>query len=328
MVSRQQPNIRVQVFLPNQSVQTLEVSSHTQVFDMKKQVALRLHLKSVNEYSIFLSSNERVFCLSDKSFYFDCLSHAECYWFRTGRRGSAQKNNAAPMVMMLKKIWVNGQPGLDSVADQVFHYCQEMPNYIRGYHQTPVDKIPNLAALVYRSVFGQGDGQIDKFSETASRILPIGFLESRKETEVQKAIEAELAAINNMTSAEAKAAFLTELSRLTTYGSVFFEVKQRYVKSLPKYCLIAINYFGVHILDQKTRELVKTFEFHMVPNWAFDDTSFTFIISDGGTWRLLVETNVGHNIDDLMMSYVAWIMNYQMRKKHGFVGTPQGESIC
>ncbi|KAK3760350.1 hypothetical protein RRG08_063874, partial [Elysia crispata] len=36
----------------------------------------------------------------------------------------------------------------------------------------------------------------------------------------------------------------------------------------------------------------------------------------------------GHNIDDLMMSYVAWIMNYQMRKKHGFVGTAQGESIC
>ncbi|GFR97168.1 myosin-VIIa [Elysia marginata] len=59
MVSRQQPNIRVQVYLPNQSVQTLEVNSHTQVFDMKREVAVRLHLKSINEYSIFLSSNDK-----------------------------------------------------------------------------------------------------------------------------------------------------------------------------------------------------------------------------------------------------------------------------
>ncbi|GFN94391.1 myosin-viia [Plakobranchus ocellatus] len=328
MVSRQQPNIRVQIYLPNQSVQTLEVTSHTQISQMKREVAVRLHLKSINEYSIFLSSNDRVYCLSDKSFYFDCLSHAEVYWFKTGRRSGPSKQGSGPMVVMLKKIWVNGQPDLDPIADEVFHYCQEMPNYMRGYHQTSVDRLPRLAALVYRAQYGMDDKALTRFKEVASRILPLNVLDSLKEADLQKAIQEELESIKTMTSAQAKAAFLTELSRHTTYGAVFFEVRQRYVKSLPKNCLIAINYLGVHIIDQKSKELIKTFEFYMIPNWAYDDMSFTFIISDGGTWKLLVETNVGHNIDDLMMSYVAWIMNYQMRKKHGFVGTAVGESIC
>ena len=29
-----------------------------------------------------------------------------------------------PLLVMLKKIWVNGNPDIDPVADQIFHYPQ------------------------------------------------------------------------------------------------------------------------------------------------------------------------------------------------------------
>ena len=35
----------------------------------------------------------------------------------------------------------------------------------------------------------------------------------------------------------------------------------------------------------------------------------------------------GHNMDDVLMSHVAWVMNQQMKRKHGFYNNV-GESVC
>lgn len=35
----------------------------------------------------------------------------------------------------------------------------------------------------------------------------------------------------------------------------------------------------------------------------------------------------GHNLDDVVMSHISWVMNAQMRRKHGFFNKA-GESVC
>uniref|UniRef100_A0A2C9M6J3 MyTH4 domain-containing protein n=1 Tax=Biomphalaria glabrata TaxID=6526 RepID=A0A2C9M6J3_BIOGL len=328
MVIKQLPNVRIQLFLPNQTTQTLEVTSHTKIFDIKKSITTRLKLSSSSEYSLFFSCGDKVNCLSDRAFYFDCLSHAEVYWFKQGKRSSYSVTKNQPLLVMLKKIWVNGQPGTDPVADQIFHYSQEMPNYLRGYHNIPEDLIIKLAALVYRGQFGSETKHFSKPSALINLIIPKHFLNGKDIDSVMKAVEKQYQADVTLSQQEARSTFLQYLSQLNTYGSVFFEVKQRVVDYLPKVCLIAINYSGVHIIETENKIVVKSYNYDQIPNWAYDEQSFTLIVVEGSsTNKILLETKVGHNMDDLLMSYVGWIMNYQMRKKHGYLGDQAGESI-
>ncbi|XP_012941273.2 myosin-VIIa [Aplysia californica] len=330
MVLHQQPNVRVQVCLPNQSVQTIEVTSGTRIFDIKKEIAARLKLRTFSEYSLFFTANDKVHCLSDRLYYFDCLTHSEIFWFNSKRRNSLSpgKTGQTPLLVMLKKIWVNGQPGVDPMADQTFHFPQESPNYLRGYHKVSDSVVPKLAALSYRAQHGKDESKLTDLSKIEQIILPKGFLEGKDAKAIQEEIQQEYSS-QNMNSEQAKTAFLQILSKISTYGSVFFEVKQRHMTTLPKSCLVAINYSGVHLINGTTKDVIKSYEFQSIPNWAYDESSFTFIVTEGiATAKLLVETHVGHNIDDLLMSYVAWLMNYQMRKKHGYLGEMSGESIC
>ncbi|BFZ00532.1 hypothetical protein BsWGS_03571 [Bradybaena similaris] len=333
MVSKQQQNVKILVYLPDQTTQVLDVASHTRIFDLKKEIANRLQLKSFHEYSLFLTAQDKVHCLSDRSFYFDCLAHAEIYWFKDSKRNGDSSvkplTTSTSVLVMLKKIWVNGQPCTDPVADRTFHFPQEMPNYLRGYHQIPDALVMKLASLVYIAQFAGGEKPVNRLRDVIPQIIPKGYMEGKKISEIEKALLKEIHQEKVMTSQDAKTVFIRELSRLATYGGVFCEVKQSQVKSLPTNCLMAINYSGIHIIDAKTKAIIKTYKFECIPNWAYDDCSFTLIVIESGkTTKLLMETTVGHNMDDLLMSYVAWIMNVQMRKKSGYSGGTAGESVC
>ncbi|XP_070184977.1 unconventional myosin-VIIa-like, partial [Littorina saxatilis] len=164
--------------------------------------------------------------------------------------------------------------------------------------------------------------------EIAPTLLPRGFPPNGKLDDVKKEVETEYEKTNGITQDEARLRFLRVAVTWPTYGSVFFEVKQRVSKSLPKYCLLGINTSGVHISDLQSKEIIQTHEFTKIPNWAFDENSFTLIImGNNGTTKLLLETNVGHNMDDVLMSHISWVMNNQMKRKHGFYNNV-GESFC
>ncbi|KAK7090248.1 hypothetical protein V1264_010070 [Littorina saxatilis] len=330
MLTKGQPNVRVQVMLPSGTPLTMEVGSRTRVSEIKREVKQRLHLQTAAEYSLFLSGRESMHSLPDRGFYFDCLTQAENYWLRLKQRRNSTGGPPPPPpnLVMLKKIWVNVTPGGDPEADRCFHFPQEVPNFVRGYHKCSKEQVIQLAALLYRARFGNDNKQFAKFSEIAPTLLPRGFPPNGKLDDVKKEVETEYEKTNGITQDEARLRFLRVAVTWPTYGSVFFEVKQRVSKSLPKYCLLGINTSGVHISDLQSKEIIQTHEFTKIPNWAFDENSFTLIImGNNGTTKLLLETNVGHNMDDVLMSHISWVMNNQMKRKHGFYNNV-GESFC
>ena len=52
----------------------------------------------------------------------------------------------------MKKLWATTVPGRDPNADYIFHFYQEKPKYLRGYHKCSREEAFQLAALIYRSV--------------------------------------------------------------------------------------------------------------------------------------------------------------------------------
>ncbi|XP_067668448.1 myosin-VIIa-like isoform X2 [Haliotis asinina] len=331
MLSRKLSTVRVKVYIPDNTCQTIDVTSVTRIIDIKREVCTRLGLKTWEEYSLFMSFQDSVHSLQANEYYFDALSHAEMYWVSQKAAIRARLSGPlTPVLVMLKKVWVNINPGHDTVADVSFHFPQELPNFIRGYHQTSDDVTARLASLVYRAKYGNEAKPLkENFSDVSKTIAPKKLLQTQSPEFWSKTITTYYEEGKDLSQDQAKVSFLKVISQHTTYGSIFFEVKQRTQKDLPKNLLVAINMTGLHLIDSSSRKLLRTLEFSQIPNWAFDEDSITLMLIDGtNTTKMLLETSVGHNMDDILMAYISWVMNTQMRRKHGFAGSPTGESSC
>lgn len=55
----------------------------------------------------------------------------------------------------MRKLWSNCIPGKDLNADCIFHFHQELPKYLRGYHKCSKTEAAQLGAFVYRVKFGK-----------------------------------------------------------------------------------------------------------------------------------------------------------------------------
>jgi len=63
-------------------------------------------------------------------------------------------------VFFMKKLWSTTVPGKDRNADIIFHYHQELPKLLRGYHKCTKEEAVHLGALIYRVKFGEDKGNL------------------------------------------------------------------------------------------------------------------------------------------------------------------------
>lgn len=66
-------------------------------------------------------------------------------------------------VLFLKKLWVNTVPGKCPNSDQIFHYHQEVPKYLKGFHKCTKQDAIKLSGLILRARF-------DKDAHEAQRV--------------------------------------------------------------------------------------------------------------------------------------------------------------
>jgi len=326
------PKIEYTVLFPDQTKQTVEVDGGTTMVDIHAAIVKKQKLRNPEEYGLFFGLKDRVINVAEGDVFFDFLTHIQRFYVTrpsTSASPEASPTLAPPMLIFMKKLWLNAVPGQDKLADIKFHFPQEIPNYIRGYHKCSPDDAVKLGALLFRAKYGDEKQPFESISNIIPTLIPKSVYELRDHPDWKKLLQDEITKWVYPTKDDAKVAFLKELSKYKTYGSVFFEVKQRSVRTLPKLLIIGINANGVSLVDAGNRDVLVTYSFDKVPNWAFDDFSFTLVVAEGaGINKIYAETSVGHNMDDLIMSYVAYIMNSQIKKKPSYAGIVVGESNC
>ena len=112
-----------------------------------RAVVQKLNLFSGSGFSIFIKIADKVISVPDSDFFFDFIRNLTD-WIkkaRPTRDGTAP--NYSYQVFFMRKLWMNVTPGKDKNADLIFHFPQEIPKYLRGWHKIDNSQAATLAAL-------------------------------------------------------------------------------------------------------------------------------------------------------------------------------------
>ncbi|XP_076836298.1 unconventional myosin-VIIa [Brachyhypopomus gauderio] len=308
------------VYFPDDSDEAFEVESSTKAKDFCLNISGRMLLKSSEGFSLFVKISDKVISVPDGDFFFDFVRHLTD-WIKKARPiidGTGP--SLTYQVYFMKKLWTSTVPGQDSMADSIFHYYQELPKYLRGYHQCSREEVFQLAALIYRVKFEEDKSQFISIPKMLKELLPRDLIGQLSADDWKRSIVVHFNRHAGKTREDAKLMFLNIIYKWPTFGSAFFEVKQATDPNFPEILLIAINKHGVSLIDPRTKDILITHPFNKISNWSSGNTYFHITIGNlvRGS-KLLCETSLGYKMDDLLTSYISQKLT-TMTKHHSSHG--------
>ncbi|KAK5611898.1 Unconventional myosin-VIIa [Crenichthys baileyi] len=274
-------------------MQAFEVESSTKAKDFCLNISTRLLLKSSEGFSLFVKISDKVISVPEGDFFFDFVRHLTD-WIKKSRPA---KDGIIPsltyQVFFMKKLWTSTVPGKDSFADSIFHYYQELPKYLRGYHKCSREEVFHLAALIYRVKFEDDKSHFSSIPKMLRELVPQDLIRQMSPDDWKRSVIAYFNKHPGKSREEAKLMFLKIIYKWATFGSAFFEVKQTTEPNYPEILLIAINKHGVSLIDPKTKDVLTTHPFTKISNWSSGNTYFHITIGNlvRGS-KLLCETSL------------------------------------
>ena len=148
------------------------------------------------------------------------------------------------LVFFMRKLWSMCIPGKDLNADCIFHFHQELPKYLRGYHRCTKVEAAQLGAFVYRVKFGEDKSHFPNIPKMLRELIPQDMIKKTGQDEWKRLIVAEFNKNAGKAKEDAKLAFLKVIQKWPTFGSAFFDVRQTADTALPTNVIIAINKLG------------------------------------------------------------------------------------
>ncbi|CAK9297246.1 unnamed protein product [Gordionus sp. m RMFG-2023] len=354
-IQRKTTQIFHKVYFPDDTEQAFEVDSGTKATEFCFHISRRLGLITSQGFSLFVKIADKVISVPDQDFFFDFVRHLTDWIKRTcpnpnnlGTPSLSNMNNSSTIISLnslnsssqmgqqsqpaltyqiffMRKLWLNVVPGVDRNADLIFHYHQEVPKYLRGYHKCNPEEAKILAALIYRVKYDCDSSSLtilSSFSKVAKDLIP-SYMLSRQDhnssvvmEDWRKGIAESYSQTVGLTPEEAKIEFLRRVYQWPTFGSAFFEVKQTTEPNLPDYLIIAINKNGLTLLDPITKETLSVFPFTQISNWSSGNTYFHITIGNlvQGS-KLLCETSLGYKMDDLLTSYIGLMLSTMNKQR-------------
>uniref|UniRef100_A0A8C6WAU8 Unconventional myosin-VIIb n=1 Tax=Nannospalax galili TaxID=1026970 RepID=A0A8C6WAU8_NANGA len=312
--------IRHQIYLPNATTETMEVSSSSRVRDVCEGIATRLQLASWEGCSLFIKITDKVISQKEGDFFFDSLRQVSD-WVKKNKPQKEGASVTLPyQVLFMRKLWFSVTPGKDMNSDTILHYHQELPKYLRGFHKCSREDAVHLAGLIYKAQFDNDRSQLTSIPKILKELVPQNLTRLMSSEEWKKSLLLECDKHKDKTVAEAKVAFLKWICRWPTFGSAFFEVKQTSEPSYPDILLIAINRHGVLLIHPKTKELLTTYPITKISSWSSGNTYFHMTLGSlGQSSRLLCETSMGYKMDDLLTSYVQQLLSVVNKQRGSLV---------
>ncbi|XP_019876972.2 myosin-VIIa-like isoform X2 [Aethina tumida] len=304
------------IYFPDDTDEAFEIDSMTTSQALCRSIGSRLQLENLDGFSLFVVFPDRVFSVPNTDFFYDYMVKIMKWLKSVQPSWSNGQVTAQYQLFFMKKLWVNAQPGKSPNADHIFHYHQELPKYLKGYHKCSKQDAILLAAYILRARDLKESDATSFLNHNHKEIIPADIYKAATASEWKKSILTELKKLHNLSADDAKTAFLKHIYNWPTFGSTFFEVKQATDPTYPEIIIVAINKKGVNIIHPITKDILATYDFVELFSWSSGNTYFHMTV--GSVLRkkkLLFETSQGYKMDDLITSYTYYWRDVSIKEK-------------
>uniref|UniRef100_A0A3B5B673 FERM domain-containing protein n=1 Tax=Stegastes partitus TaxID=144197 RepID=A0A3B5B673_9TELE len=238
------------VHFPNEKSELFEVASTMTIKELCFSIAFHLKLNSAYGYGLYLKTQNKVGSDKENRYFFDCLRQTT----QVPKKGKKAKEgipaNVTMKVIFKRKLWFNVSPEKDIIADVTFHFPQEVPKYLHGFHNCAKEDITTLGGLLFRAKVDSDRTQFVMIPRMLKDLIPADWLERLSPDEWKKHIISAYNKQSGLTVQEAKINFLKIISGWPTFGCAFFEAKVSYQDQVSD-----------TLADNSLRKLI----FHVIP---------------------------------------------------------------
>ncbi|XP_013386332.1 talin-1 isoform X1 [Lingula anatina] len=194
-------------------------------------------------------------------------------------------------------------------------YVQSRDGILNGTHPVTQEEAVQFGGIQCQIQFGDHNEQKHKsgFLEL-KEFLPKEYMKIKG---IEKKIFAEHRKLIGSSEIDAKVRYCSLCRSLKTYGITFFLVKEKMKgknKLVPR--LLGITKDSVVRVDEKTKEILKTWPLTTVRRWAASPNSFTLDFGDYSDSYYSVQTTEGEQISQLIAGYIDIILKKKKAKDH------------
>uniref|UniRef100_A0A0B7BMP4 FERM domain-containing protein n=2 Tax=Arion vulgaris TaxID=1028688 RepID=A0A0B7BMP4_9EUPU len=194
-------------------------------------------------------------------------------------------------------------------------YVQSRDAILNGTHPVSMEKAIQFGGLQCQVQFGDHvDSKHKPGFLDLKEFLPKEYIKLKG---IEKKIFGEHQKFVGLSEVEAKVKYTQFCRSLKTYGITFFLVKEKMKgknKLVPR--LLGITKESVVRVDEKTKEIMKTWPLTTVRRWAASPNSFTLDFGDYSDTYYSVQTTEGEQISQLIAGYIDIILRKKKAKDH------------
>ncbi|XP_046743830.1 talin-1 isoform X2 [Diprion similis] len=205
-------------------------------------------------------------------------------------------------------------------------YVQARDAILDGTHPITQEKACTFAGIQCQIQFG--DYKEDKHKTgflDLKEFLPQSYLKVKG---IEKKVFAEHKKHAGLSELDAKVLYTKTARSLSTYGVTFFLVKEKMKgknKLVPR--LLGVTKDSVLRLDEKTKEILKTWPLTTVRRWGASPNTFTLDFGDYSDQYYSVQTTEAEQILQLIAGYIDIILKKQKAKDHFGIEGDEGSTM-
>lgn len=205
-------------------------------------------------------------------------------------------------------------------------YVQARDAIVASTHPVTLEEASQFAGLQCQIQFGDHvDNKHKSGFLDLKEFLPKDYAKNKG---IEKRVFTEHRRQVGLIELEAKVKYVQLARSLKTYGVTFFLVKEKMKgknKLVPR--LLGVTKDSVLRLDEKTKEIIKTWPLTTVKRWAASPNSFTLDFGDYSDSYYSVQTNEGEQISQLIAGYIDIILKRKKAKDHFGIEGDEGSAM-